>query len=115
MTTYFQNIQTEEELTSKYKELVKILHPDKGGNLADFQEMQAEYEQVLADLRYQSPFLSDEYVNLANSVCGIFKARKPETYEKVSKVAVAAPIFLGMIDGNRTAKNIAKFIEKLEL
>ena len=115
MNYYFSNCETEEEITARYKELVKELHPDKGGAVEDFQDMQEEYEQALADARYQSPFLSDEYINLAKSVAGVFRARKPHTYEKVAKVASAAPIFLSMIDGNRTAKNIAKFIEKIDL
>lgn len=115
MYNYFSDCTTEDQITARYKELVKELHPDMGGVLEDFQDMQAEYEQALSDVRYQSPFLSDEYINLAKGIAGVFKSKKTSTYNKVAKVAAAAPIFLSMIDGNRTAKNIAKFIEKLEL
>ena len=115
MQTYFTDCTTTEEITARYKELVKELHPDMGGTTEDFQELQEEYEAALSDVRYKSPFLSDEYINLAKGIAGVFKSKKPSTYNKVAKVAAAAPIFLSMIDGNRTAKNIAKFIEKLEL
>lgn len=115
MNTYFENLSTEEEIQARYKELVKEMHPDRGGTTEDFQELQREYEEALEEVRYRSPFLNEEYINLAKGIAGVFKAKKPTTYNKVAKVAAAAPIFLEMIGGNRTTKNISKFIEKLNL
>lgn len=115
MSNYFNDCTTTDEITARYKELVKELHPDKGGTVEDFQDMQEEYEQALSEASYQSPFLADEYINVAKSLAGVFKARKPETYNKLAKVAAATPIVLSMLGGNRTTRNIAKFIEKLDL
>lgn len=38
---------TPETLKAEYRELVKIHHPDLGGNTADFQDLQAEYQQAI--------------------------------------------------------------------
>ncbi len=42
--TYFTNCKTQEELKKEYRRLCKELHPDNGGNAADFQKMQADFE-----------------------------------------------------------------------
>ena len=39
--TYFNNVCTLEELRKQYKELLKIHHPDNGGNVAQMQEVNA--------------------------------------------------------------------------
>ena len=41
--TYFNNVCTLEELRKQYKELLKIHHPDNGGNVAQMQEVNTEY------------------------------------------------------------------------
>lgn len=46
MKKYFANIKTAEELKKAYKRLCLQLHPDKGGNVAEFKAMQAEYEEA---------------------------------------------------------------------
>lgn len=43
---YFRNINTLEELRKVYKELLKIHHPDNGGNVAEMQEINAEYDKA---------------------------------------------------------------------
>ncbi len=42
---YFYDCKTQQEAKSKYKELAKKLHPDKGGSAQDFKDMQAEYDR----------------------------------------------------------------------
>ena len=42
---YFNDCYTPEELKTKYRQLAKSLHPDKGGNKQQFQEMQGEYNR----------------------------------------------------------------------
>src|SRR3972149_867505 len=37
---------TEESVSKKYRELAKILHPDKGGDKAEFQLLTREHELV---------------------------------------------------------------------
>jgi hypothetical protein len=41
---YFSGIESEDDMKTKYIELVKKLHPDAGGNINEFQEMKREYE-----------------------------------------------------------------------
>ena len=51
MKKYFNNINTLEELRKQYKELLKIHHPDNGGNVADMQEINAAYDQLFKGLK----------------------------------------------------------------
>lgn len=41
---WFKDIENIEQLRKRYKELLKVYHPDNGGNLADMQEINAEYD-----------------------------------------------------------------------
>jgi len=49
--TYFKNVNTLEELRKQYKELIKIHHPDNGGNVSDIQEVNAEYDKLFKILK----------------------------------------------------------------
>lgn len=51
MTTYFKSCKTAEELKKAYREIVKKLHPDKGGKKEDFQDMQNQFEKAWARLK----------------------------------------------------------------
>ncbi len=50
---YFENISTLEELRKQYKELLKLHHPDNGGNLEIMQEINAEYDRLFKFLKNQ--------------------------------------------------------------
>lgn len=45
---WFANINTIEELKKAFRALVKINHPDIGGNLEDMKEINNEYEKMFA-------------------------------------------------------------------
>lgn len=47
---YFEKIETIEALRAEFKRLAFILHPDRGGNTKQFQEMQNEFETKLKQL-----------------------------------------------------------------
>lgn len=49
--TYFKNVNTLEELRRQYKELLKIHHPDNGGNLETMQSINAEYDRLFKQLK----------------------------------------------------------------
>lgn len=49
--TYFKNVNTLETLRRQYKELLKIHHPDNGGNLEDMQNINAEYDRLFKVLK----------------------------------------------------------------
>lgn len=50
MRTYFKGIDNLEDLRKEYRKLAKKLHPDCGGNEAEFKAMSDEYEKVFAEL-----------------------------------------------------------------
>ena len=56
MKKYFANITTAQELKKAYKRLCLKLHPDKGGDPAEFKAMQAEYE----DMEAVEAFIAEE-------------------------------------------------------
>lgn len=48
---YFKDITDLSELRKQYKELLKVHHPDNGGNVADMQEINAEYGSLFRMLK----------------------------------------------------------------
>ena len=48
---YFNNVSNLSELRKQYKELLKIHHPDNGGNVADMQEVNAQYDKLFKMLK----------------------------------------------------------------
>lgn len=46
MTKYFSGINNLDELKKAFLKLAKELHPDNGGNVADFQEMKNEFDRL---------------------------------------------------------------------
>ena len=46
-TQYFSDCRTLEEVKRRYKELALRHHPDRGGNTATMQEINAEYESIM--------------------------------------------------------------------
>lgn len=56
---YFNNCGTLEELRKQYKELLKQHHPDNGGNVADMQEINAEYDRLFKQLKNKHDNTSD--------------------------------------------------------
>lgn len=59
---YFENVRTLEELRKQYKELLKLHHPDNGGNLETMQEINAEYDRMFK-------MLKDRHENVNRSNC----------------------------------------------
>ena len=48
---YFKNVESLQELRKQYKELLKIHHPDNGGNVAQMQEINVEYDKLFKLLK----------------------------------------------------------------
>jgi len=51
---YFDHITDFTQAKQRYRQLVKEMHPDKGGSQSDFQEMQQEYQALLLQLNKKS-------------------------------------------------------------
>ena len=44
---FFKEVKTIEELKAQYKKLAFAHHPDRGGNTADMQQINNEYDEIL--------------------------------------------------------------------
>lgn len=68
--TYFNNINTLEELRRQYKELLKIHHPDNGGSVEDMQNINAEYDKLFKVLkdRHESNATDNETENSKSNI-----------------------------------------------
>ena len=51
MAKYFSNVNNLQELRKQYKDLLKKHHPDNGGNVADMQKVNAEYDRLFKLLK----------------------------------------------------------------
>lgn len=51
LNKYFAGCTTLEELKAEYKKLVMMHHPDRGGDLATMQEINAEYDHLFPQLK----------------------------------------------------------------
>ncbi|MEY8366832.1 molecular chaperone DnaJ [Anaerovoracaceae bacterium 41-7] len=71
MNRYFKQCTTLEELKSEYKKLVMKHHPDRGGDTATMQEINAEYDEAFPRLK------------------NVHKTKEGKTYEKENNEAPA--------------------------
>ena len=60
MSKYFANIHTTDALKKAYKELCLKLHPDKGGDAADFIAMKDEYKAAAKRVAWEEAHSTDE-------------------------------------------------------
>lgn len=51
MMRYFEGCRTAEDVKARYRECAKKLHPDCGGNAADFRAMMEEYKVIFDRLK----------------------------------------------------------------
>lgn len=106
---YFVGCKNANEIEERYKQWVKILHPDKGGNTEHFQSMQEEYNNIKSgktkkrkiktDSVKQEPIINNqenvinksiEFINMTNNLItmvrsGITLAREINTLIEIDK------------------------------
>jgi len=59
---WFTNVHNMDELKATYRELVKKHHPDCGGNVADMQEINVEYDKLVERFsRSENDFTDDQH------------------------------------------------------
>lgn len=59
--TYFQNCKTLDELKKQYRRLAMQYHPDRGGDTATMQRINAEHDALFEVLKKQHNASADEY------------------------------------------------------
>lgn len=85
---YFNNINTFAQAKQEYRKIAKALHPDRGGSLAEFQKMQAEYKSFLLKLQNKelinkSSETKNEIVNEFGKLVNVLiKKQVPQTFLK---------------------------------
>ena len=77
-TCYFAQCKTLEEVKKHFKNLAFIHHPDKGGDTARMQEINAEYESIIKNPFFKFSDCSEEdlaefikYPEIINQVIGL--------------------------------------------
>lgn len=71
---WFNGVNTIEELRKRYRELLKMHHPDNGGRLEDMQEINREYDLIFAELRCSTCEKDDYFNEKENDQNEAFKA-----------------------------------------
>jgi|SRR3989339_1238837 len=77
-TQYFSDCRTLDEVKRRYKELAMLHHPDKGGDTATMQEVNAQYENIIRNPIFSFAEQSEEdqqefikYPEIINQVMGL--------------------------------------------
>jgi hypothetical protein len=103
---YFVNVTTSKQAKIEYRRLAKLMHPDIGGSPIDFQEMQKEYQTIVANLKdvsIKSPTSNNEILSELSKLALVLIDKKvPQTYLKnripKSKTTLEKKLYSGMIN-----------------
>ncbi len=110
---YFYGCETVEDCKARYKELAKKMHPDAGGNDEEFQELLNQFNDAVADIQTESPFVSDEFVALCKAGLACLKKAKPKVAENIERVTAFAPLLTGLMKDSPQKRNVEKFLGKI--
>lgn len=80
---YFENCHTLEDLKAEYRRLVKLHHPDCGGDTATMQAINDEHDRLFEILKRQHNESADEYHQTTETA---EEFRKVKYYLDVKKV-----------------------------
>ena len=73
---YFQNITDLEQAKLHYRNLAKQLHPDKGGSITEFQQMQQEYKALLVGFQNGQSLINSQTVKQTDIINELGKLAK---------------------------------------
>ena len=99
MSKYFKNIQSLEQLKSNYKDLLKVNHPDNGGDLETMKDINCEYDALFTIWK-------------AKEADTLTEEQKAETAESTRRHFYSAYGWEGSrYDGSLTLKEISKIVK----
>lgn len=110
---YFYDCETVDACKQRYKELSKKLHPDMGGNADEFNDMFEQYNEAITEITTESPFTTDEFVNLFRAGVAMVKKAKPQTAKALDVLSGVAPFLAEYLPDSPQKRNVKKFIGKL--
>lgn len=96
MSKYFANIHTTDALKKAYKELCLKLHPDKGGNAADFIAMKDEYKEAAKRVAWEEAHSTDEATKKRNTKKDGTQKTAEEILEEQEQFAEVLEKLLGL-------------------
>ncbi|GAO27668.1 hypothetical protein [Geofilum rubicundum] len=113
---YFNGITDIEQAKQHYRILAKQLHPDKGGTVIEFQEMQDEYKKLLLNLQQkynavtnmnQSSPENELLSELGKLAKMLIKKQVPQNYLKQKIQRTESHLNKGLLNG------IVKILDEL--
>ena len=113
---YFLGITDIEQAKLRYRKLAKQLHPDKGGTVIEFQEMQDEYKKLLLNQQQkynavtnlnQSPPENELLRELGKLAKVLIKKQVPQNYLKQKIQHTESHLNKGLLNG------IVKILDEL--
>jgi hypothetical protein len=115
---YFDTITNVNELKTKYHEYVKTMHPDRGGHLHTFQQMQAEYENKLKDMlsganEHKGWLTQEEIKQLGQMLAEFLKQNRPSIWKMVRNVTTQ-PLAAGLFE-QFAPKHVREYVKLLGL
>ena len=96
MSKYFANIHTTDALKKAYKELCLKLHPDKGGNAAEFIAMKDEYKEAAKRVAWEEAHSTDEATKKRNTKKDGTQKTAEEILEEQEQFAEVLEKLLGL-------------------
>ena len=96
MSKYFANIHTTDALKKAYKELCLKLHPDKGGNAAEFISMKEEYKEAAKRVAWEEAHSTDEATKKRNTKKDGTQKTAEEILEEQEQFAEVLEKLLGL-------------------
>jgi hypothetical protein len=114
---YFNGITDLEQAKLHYRKLAKQLHPDKGGNVVEFQKMQNEYKTLLQQLQQKYKVVTpppkaasaeNELISELGKLAKVLiKKQVPQTYLRQKMQTTESPLKKGLFG------NIADLLDSI--
>lgn len=111
---YFKNITDLEQAKLRYRNIAKQLHPDKGGSITEFQQMQQEYKALLVGFHNGQSLINSQTVKQTDIMDELRKLAKVLIEKQVPQEYLKQKIENSQSAIERTIfSDIISFLDKL--